>query len=891
MSKEIRRQSLSGIARRSRGGQSVLFAVVICLLVGATSVSPLLTRSFSWALVRYHASLQGAVSGQVTLSGDASTPYRKLVAAVDPRVRAVTAPPSGADYTNVNWTLGTARLQYTTGECAHVKLVSGRCPTGRNEVMLSEAGYAHTSHLRLGEKLPITESNPSVSDHPHKTMTFVGVFTADPNDPVWGGIDVGQFAQGSLPDIPTQYWLTSRSTFEGPTRTEPAPKGRGRTNGPVTTVAGWTHLQHSAIFPIKSGGLTPARLQAAVAGLAATGRHIPSSVNISEPLSNVRADTRGDLDQVGQILPLLLVQLAAVLLILLAQLIAHLASVRRSEAALLKLRGHGVGGVIGFGFAEFTPSFVLGGAAGLALAYGVDWFARTIWLPGHVPTAWNWPALLIGVVTSLAVLGIWAIIWRRMADQPITSLLRARPERSRGIRVSSTLAAVAALCIAGVLLTATHTLTGAPVLITPILLAALVALVVFIAISPVAGAAVRRLLRAQRPAAALSTAQMGRRAGVGAALITLIISTTLLTLSLSIYARGDDNRAARAASDIGAVTSLSVVASSPGPTSQDFVDAVTKADPTHSHYTPVVTIQPVVSGETGTVGVIPADMERIGTKTGVRHAIPWTLLAKNAGSGTSAALIATSGSPARVGSDLTAPTMAFVDGPFRVVGSAPYIPGIDPSMLVTDLRTMLAAGNRTQNVTYQVLGDTTDSRLQSALTRALHRAGFDKVTVTTAAQRKRLYDASATAWATNVSLVVSVMAVIAAVTSILLVAVASRGERRDDLMALRTAEVPGHTLRRATVGEFGLIAFIGGTIGVLCAPAAAYLIGPTMPWWATKPPIPVTATGFQWVVGSIGGISLVMLLVVVAAGCGLATGRARSRLLRPSVRRSPSRPT
>jgi hypothetical protein len=221
--------------------------------------------------------------------------------------------------------------------------------------------------------------------------------------------------------------------------------------------------------------------------------------------------------------------------------------------------------------------------------------------------------------------------------------------------------------------------------------------------------------------------------------------------------------------------------------------------------------------------------------------------------------------------------MADVDGPFRVVGAAPYIPGVGARTIVVNLATMLAAGDRQDNLSFQVFSATQDPKRLAELKTALGKAGFASTDVRTIRQARAGYDATATAWAMNLSVVVSALAVFAALVSVVLVAVASRADRRRDLRALRTGGVPGAVLRRAPVGEFALVALAGGVIGALTAPVAAWLTGRTMLWWSTPPDQPVTRTGFQWSSGTLAAVGLIVLLVAVSAAFGVRLARAADR--------------
>ncbi|MFC6704008.1 FtsX-like permease family protein [Flexivirga alba] len=880
---------LASIARRHRLGHAILFAVTVCLLVATAAVDPLLTRSFSQSLVVFHEQAQRVIGSQVSLQsgGQTITPLQQMERAVDPRVRAVVGSPTESTSVRINDVIDgeLVLLQSTHGQCRHVHLVRGRCPTARNEVIVSTAAVAHSSHLKVGAQLRVTSNPPQeIYDDkgrplppPHLTMNVVGIFTAPQSDRFWGGAAVGAYTPPPAPPGipgPSEYWLTADASFlRNPPMVPPPLKQGEEPNGIVP----WPGITHTVSYPVDAGMLTPDTLRAAVAGLRPTQQKAGDNVAITESLSAVYAATHVDLGQVGQILPFLLVQLGIVLLILLVQVTSFFATVRRGEAAVLKMRGNGTAGVVRLGAREFLPSYIVGTLAGLCLAYVVDGLVRHLWLPGNVGASWNWTALLVLPVIAVLVAVVWFLCWLVMARESISALLRARPQRRRGARLSMPAAVVAVVCLVGVVLTATKSLTGAPVQVTPVLLAGLVATVVAALLAPVAARLVRRLLARGRPAGALAVAQLGRRSGVATALATLIITSALFALSVSVFARGAENRAARAAADLGAPALVHATVGPGAVNGQSLMNAVSSVDPHHQVFTPSVEINASSPISNAVVGVIPADMERIGTRTGLADSVPWAALGNGGSASAPNAVVGTWTTKSAVGSTVSGPTMADVDGDFRVAGSAPYIPGVPARTIVVDLATMLKAGDRQDNLSYQVFSKTQDPKQLARLDAALHKAGFASADVRTIHGVRAGYDATATAWAMNLSIVVSALSVLAALTSVVLVAVASRSDRRRDLRALRTGGVPHTVLRRATVGEFVLLAFVGSAIGAATAPVAAWLTGRTMLWWSTPPDEPLTRTGFQWQVGSTAAVGLIVLLMLVGAGFGTRLAQAAGR--------------
>ncbi|MBB2892835.1 ABC transporter permease [Flexivirga oryzae] len=844
---------LATIARRHRIGHAVLFAVAVCLLVATAAVDPLLTRSFSHAVVSFHADAEGVAGSQVVIStrsaartgGHEPTSVNQAGKLLDPRVRQVVGDPV-VSHTGVSfWRQGDVpvTMRSTAGQCHHLAVLQGHCPAKAGEVLVSrQTARKAVKGLHLGSVISLGGDPKHIQQ-----VRVAGIYTMSVRDSFWRGTDIAHFDADSSASGATLLATTA-------------------------TVRRTTSMSVSLSYPVRSTALTPDSLKAAAAGARAMEKS--GRAYITEHLNSVYWATAEDVYQVGRILPFLLVQLGVVLLILLVQVTSFFATVRRGEAAVLKMRGNGTAGVVRLGALEFLPPGVIGVVGGLALAYGVDELVRRAWLPGNVAASWNWESAWAAVGTALFIAALWLVCWWRMAREPIGALTRARPPRRRGARLSLPAAVVAAACLLGVGLTATKSLKGGPVQVTPVLLAGFVAILVGALWAPVTGRLVRRLLRGRRPAGALAVAQLGRRAGVVTAVTTLIITSALLTLSVSVFARGADNRAARTAADLGAPALVHVTLGPKWVKPGALIRAVRSADPTRREFTPAVKIAAATSDSNATLGVVPADMERIGLRTGLTDPVPWSAIGSGGWVSVPNALVSSWTTKSAVGSSVPAPTMADMDGQFRVAGAAPYIPGAGANTIVVDLPTMLRAGDRTDDVSFEVFSVTRDPHRLAALRQALERVGFKGIDVRTVQQVRAGYDATATAWAMNLSIVVSVLAVLAALTSVVLVAVASRADRRRDLRTLQTGGVSHRVVRSATVREFVLLGVLGSLVGALTAPVAAWLTGPTMLWWSNPPAQAVTRTGFEWRSGVLSAVGLIVLLALVGVGFGVRQARS-----------------
>lgn len=872
-------------ARGSRRGQFALVLFATIVAVATASFVPIAISSLSRGLVVSRFDQQGT-QNTVTVDSSALEPDQLLstaglAKAVDPRLKAVLGAGTATLQVQVSG-VQLVYLRYTEDACAHVHLAAGHCPRARNEVMVSEtaARQLKTPASKVGDDFRGTQSYAGVSptQNPTKTLRIVGLFTGGDSG-FWHGADVGSY-HPSTPSLngalaPVATLLTSSATFDGS-----APTGRVSAADSASSAVSWNGIDNSVTFPIIRSRLSADSLRTALPGVAATNRNLSDgrrTGTLTEPITQIRAQVHDDLDQVGRLLPVLLLQLGVVVLIFVGQLAGFVTQTRRRELGLLKLRGRGRSGALLPLAIELAPAVPIALPLGLLLAYGADWLTRAVWLPAGVGWHWSWWALLWGGVAVAAVgLVLLASAWRASGES-ISALVRVMPTRIRRIGLPMWAALVAVLCLAGLILVATGSLSGAVALAVPTLLSMVVGLVVMALIAPVGTAAARAALRRGRSGAALLFLQTARRPGVAACVLTLVTSSALVVFCASAVAQGSANREHRAQADLGAAEVVTARASYVSVTPADgLLKAVDDVDPQHRHLTPVVRISTGSGEGPSTMGVVPRDMERIALHAGLSAAVPWRDVDRNDRGGAQAAIAARWTQPAAVGASFQAPAMSDMDGQFRVVAVAPYLPGAGQDVFVVDLHRMLSAGTRTDNLTQQVWSNTTDPKLIGNLKRALRARGLDRVSTATVAAQQRRYDDSATAWSMQLGLVVSAVAVAIALTSLAVMASASRRQRVRDLRSLRVAGVPSTALRFATIAEFALIALIGGVLGVLTTPLGADLAGSRIPWWASDPPFAVTRTGLDRPVAALAATALIVVLLV----CAFVLGRSVAAAVR-----------
>lgn len=827
-----------------------MIVAIVALIVATVAIVPLVERSFSAALVGYRMDTLATVSAQVELDAREGTGPQPAVLenALDPRLRALTGDPIPTTAITATWIDQGAlvQIQSTAGQCQQVRIVQGRCPSGPGEALISQEALAaqRTAGLRVGAKVAIVQSDSGTPDPMKTELTVVGSYVAQPTA-FWGGVDPGLYVPPN-PAHPAanQNWLVAADEFAA--------------SGPQ-----WYAPYYRVRFPLDKGAVTDQTLPSAVAGAARTNATLPKGAVFTEPLTQLSNDAATDLAQVGQLVPLLFLQLLILVLILAYQVFAHLTAIRRTELAVLKMRGHDRSSLRRFGIGEFAPSFLVGLPTGLVAAYLVDLGICRFILPSNQWPYWSWWALILSVVALAVAAALALVVWSRTTRRPIIELMRTAAPRRRG--VPTALVVAGALALAGVVLAATGNLTGAPALIVPTLAAIVLATVVAATLGPAGSAAVRGLFASARPTGALGVAQTVRRPGVTPVLTTLLIAATLLSFSTSLLVRGDANRQARATAELGAPAVVGVSSTVTGAVDpKALIAAIDAVDPRHRQLTPVVEISAASDEALATVGVIPAEVQRIAATDGIPQEIPWSLLDRP-GTVTTPNAIA---SAEVAGRQVTAPSMTNQDGTFTITGTAAYIPGVPQQAVVVNLATMLAAGTRTDNVLEYVWSSTTDPAVLQRLTRELNNKGFDTINVHTISELRAAYEATATAWSMRVSVLLAAAAVLVALLSVATMIVATRRQRAIDLQSLQAAGVPDRTVRRATILEFLLVAVVATVLAVVAAPIGATVVGDALPWWSTPPEYPVTRTGFVWSAGLLAPAALLVVLAVLAVIVG-----------------------
>ncbi|MFI6812602.1 FtsX-like permease family protein [Nonomuraea sp. NPDC050328] len=458
-------------------------------------------------------------------------------------------------------------LMWQDGQCEHVTLLEGRCPTAPFEVMVGE-GFAG----RFGEEVILS----SFAAHDKKTNQFVarplkvvGVYRANsPADPFW-------FNRSLFAALATEGRLERAEPFfiTPETRSEGYLLGSGQ----------WT--DYALVFAdperITGGDLdTIAVMQARVERV---GR-VSSAAVFTRMGDTLRTMTR----QAGALaVPTYVVvgQLVALAWLLLFQTVADLVRARSPEIALARLRGHSLPRVWRFALAEplllLALAYPLGVLTGRAVAQAVV---------RHVPAEWPPAALGAGAGALAGGLLAAAVAAWRTARRPVTEEWRRTPRRAgRGWVLDAVVLALAGMGLvellgAGVITDASGQRTGA--LAVPGLIALALALLARRALPGLARLGYGRTRRRGGLGAFLALRQVARGPVTAGSMIVLATAFGLATFAVAAWTATLGNYAETARFHLGAPAVIEVGRVTP----EQLAAAVAKADPSGRQAAPVIRV-------------------------------------------------------------------------------------------------------------------------------------------------------------------------------------------------------------------------------------------------------------------------------------------------------------
>lgn len=490
-------------------------------------------------------------------------------------------------------------LVWLDDQCAHLMLMTGRCPTKPGDVLVSPAD-ARVFELPPGSTVKVDtleESGPDGPVTPTVALRVVGSYRQLPGDYWFGLVLTGR--SGTLDEGPPailrhDVWLTTRSTLS---------------SDDIPLLA---NASSSVSLPLDRDRADVDDVEA----LSATIEHLiasPPSVDSGNPVRTLSGITDTAVDVGSQraqsriTVPLLMAQLGLLAVVVLWLTLLAATDQRRPEVALARLRGRGRRGAGWLLLSELLPLALLGVPLGAGAAVLGCWWARTSLLPGGAPYELGQGFFLAAALAVVLLTAVTSVAVIRVAREPVDSLLRRVPPRRASWALGVADALVVAAAMTALVAVVTGGLNGPLALATPALLAVVVGLLLAHLSAPLATLCGRRLLARGWLRSGLSVLDAARSPTTRRTITVVTLASALLVFSADAFAVGARNREYAAAQEAGANRVAVVV----GSDLADVRAALREVDPSGNQVTPVVTIAPPGDGSTSTVAVEPEAFRRI----------------------------------------------------------------------------------------------------------------------------------------------------------------------------------------------------------------------------------------------------------------------------------------
>lgn len=453
----------------------------------------------------------------------------------------------------------TTGMVWRAGECAHLNIVKGSCPTAVGEAIVSRRTVESSPFgWTLGGTLTFRNG---------QTLKIVGLYEPkDASDPFWFGHN---------------YFDATAATFSTPNIVDSVFVAKSE----FGVLSGKPIIRASIDYPLDPGQIRLADVPKLKQDVAALPSRLPKIdgyriATLTTGLKGVLATAAHEQQLVDTGTLLVTLQLALLGWFVLFLVVADAAESRGSEIALAKLRGHRVRQVFRFGLAEplilLLVAIPIGAVIAVLAAQG---FAHSVLVPGTpVQLTWQAGAAALGAFAGGVVaagLAARRVLRRSVLDQ--WRRTTSAPPHARAAFVVDIVLAAAAL--AGlVVLQVTAAVGGGDdtaALLAPGLLVLALALI-GTRLMPLLVRAFLPLTRATASVSAfIATRQVVRRpAGLRLAAL-LAVALGLATFGVGAEAVAVGNRTARADGEFGASRVVSFEYT-PG---VDPISAVKKADP------------------------------------------------------------------------------------------------------------------------------------------------------------------------------------------------------------------------------------------------------------------------------------------------------------------------
>lgn len=580
-----RLESLTIRALRHRPGQAIAFVLLSLLGVAACAFGPFYERAVEAAQLRSTlSSVPVADRGLSVRAGTAGSvdpllPSGRLRDFYEPPVRSTTL---SVSFPNPDGSIDSVvgSMVHRDGQCGHLRMVAGACPT-RAEAVAVSASTAAYFHLSVGSRIPILSVGTSDGPLRPLTLTVAGLYAPfDSEDAYWFGrpystaagvIQIGGTNSGEL--VADAFF--ARSSFP-------------RDLAPMLPPSAKASVYESADLPLRVDrvGLDDeAAIRHGLTALAARDAALSGGTQVQTLLQPYLLDqVDHGRHQARVTIPAFAGELALLILVVVGTVVVAGADQRQQSIALARLRGSSAGHAARLLVREFGGLVVLSVVPGVLLAWAVCAAACRWWLGERAHPELRWPVLAAAAGVAVVYLLVVAGVGRRTAKRPVADLLRRVPLRvsRRGVGVLE--AAVAAAAVAGVIVLRSGAHDNPLAVLTPGLIALVAGLVLSRLLGALAGLMGHGTLWRGRLALGLAGLQVARRPGVRRAVILLCVAAALIVSAVDQWSVSGRNRSARAQVEAGAPVVLTVHASS----AAALAKAVSAADPRGRYATPVI---------------------------------------------------------------------------------------------------------------------------------------------------------------------------------------------------------------------------------------------------------------------------------------------------------------
>jgi len=550
---------------RARRGQAVTMFLLAVVAVAAAVAGPAFLAAADRSVIAVEVGrarpaelgLEAQATVDLSRSRDRTLENAMLAALTDHGITPVLAAEFDSELTGPAGSV-MPRLAFRDGVCAHLTIVSGRCPIGTREVIVGEADAGilgvHIGQTVLEQQVVRTRDGPAAVG-PTAVLDVVGVYR--------------------VPDRAERYWADQHYfDIAPPGVARPWPVFTAR--GTVEALSHGTERQ-SVDALLDPAALTPSRLAAMQAEVrAAKSRGARSGIQLSTASDALFGRIAADRATLREVVPLAAVSLVLLAWLVLLMTAGHAGDARRSELGLLRLRGMGRPTRWWLAFGETGLAVLLGAPVGYLVGYGLVAASARWLMPDAGPVAPSWQPLRWAALALLGALAATVLAQRRSLVAPASDLLRQVPPRDAAWRGPAAEAMLYPLAVAAVVQmhSGSGRLTGVA-LLAPALVLFAVALLAARAAGPVIGWLGARALRRGRLRTALGALRLARRPGAPRLLALLVVAVAQLCLAAGatdVAARARDDRAAV---ELGAPRVLSVLPIGPG----RLLHAVRAADP------------------------------------------------------------------------------------------------------------------------------------------------------------------------------------------------------------------------------------------------------------------------------------------------------------------------